>query len=1339
MGVQSGAIYAEMENKLMTKLRWFVIPLVAIVCGAMAAAATFDPKTMMDVGEVQRGAKAVGRTVFAGTEISEFSLQIIDVMHQANLGTDMILARVLDGPVVARQSGIIGGMSGSPVYINGRLIGAIAWGWGFAKEPIAGITPIRPMLEALDMMEDKAAATPEDSLNGRWTASQPFTVGGKSYDGAQVTLAGTKVAANVLPLRAVSTPINCSGMGERAMAFLKGKLERYGIEPMAGGGQKADPVPVELVPGAAVGVRFMEGDLDMTGIGTVTYRSGDRLLAFGHPMMQLGKVNLPLSSAWINDFMPSYQRSNKMGSGMLDVGALRADIPWAIGGQLGVKAPLIPARIEIVDKSRNYMRTFNIKVMRHPGLTAAVLGAGIASALEATYNPDHTATIRTEFSIKGEHGASLGYANQYYLVGSPVDAGTADIMGVLSFLEMNRWDPQQVSELVYRAEITGRDESLVIEKVFTEETVAKAGKPLHVHVLLRPAGGEVIERVLTVKMPLNLPKGTVRIGVSGGDDVMYFRSRFGTMTPNFDNLKSALRYLEHLEQNRQLCVLVGLPSDGVNVGSSTLMSLPASITSVLEKSSRTDVERGKEELLATEQMDGVVYGRQTLSLAAEDRMGEKGSATAPPAAAPAVPASASARSGGEASVLVSSRLAWLTSLAYEPGTSGLAPVAAEEKKPTTAAKPATEAKKSDAKAEEKAKGDDEDDDQDAKDDAKDEDAATVVRQPTVWTQSKGSDFGAGEATGISVRGSGGLFLSPADSTLYATTELYVWNVVTTPQGVYYATANPGRVYRVKPEGKPEPVLETEYFGIRGLVADKQGNVYAGTWPGGRIFKITPDGKSAELCALQADYVWSLALTAGGQLVAGTGPEGRVYEVATNGQTKLLTELPQAHVLTVVAQGHDLLLGTAGKGLVYRLGADGSLAALVDTNGDDVTALAAGDNGALYAGTNSGKVYRLAKDAAPQAVFDEKTLPVYGLLWAQDRLLAATGGDGKLVAITPDKKHDVVQDTEATHLLCLAAGPDNTVWVGSANAGELRKLALEGAAQGNFVSTVLDAKRTALWRKIDWLASVPAGTELTVQTRSGNSANPDDGSWSGWSAAYKQPGVDEVTSPTARYLQYRVVMSRQDGAQSPLLQRVAISYLPANQEPKGEFDAALGEKPLRATAKLTWTASDDDKDTLLATVEYRAAGTEKWDKIKQLAADKKTCDWDTTKVKDGLYDLRLTVSDEPSNPATPLSAQQMVYAVRVDNAKPELLLQNVSEKDGKLVVEGVTSDAHCVVEVAYQVDEQWRGAAAVDGVFDGQYERFQFVVPLTDGKLKSKLRVRDQAGNVCEQELVWPQK
>lgn len=207
------------------------------------------------------------------------------------------------------------------------------------------------------------------------------------------------------------------------------------------------------------------------------------------------------------------------------------------------------------------------------------------------------------------------------------------------------------------------------------------------------------------------------------------------------------------------------------------------------------------------------------------------------------------------------------------------------------------------------------------------------------------------------------------------------------------------------------------------------------------------------------------------------------------KAKLLTELPQAHVLTVLTQGNDMFLGTAGKGAVYELGADGSLAALVDTNGDDVTILTDGSNGMLYAGTSNGKVYRLARSAAPE-IFDEKT-PIAG----------CTGcyGPGQTHwrlgwwpeearSHHPDKQHDIIEDTETTHLLCLAARPGNTVCVGSAAPESSGKLTLEGRHRELRIFHTRQALRRNGGRS-SWLASVPTGTELTVRTRSSSSANP----------------------------------------------------------------------------------------------------------------------------------------------------------------------------------------------------------------------------------------------------------
>lgn len=1322
----------------------FLCSLLLPVCLLTAAHAgpAFDPATMLDVKDVHRGAAATSRTVFSGVDITEFHLQIVDVMQKVNMGSDMILARVVDGPLITRQSGIVGGMSGSPVYINGKLIGAIAWAWNFQKEPVAGITPIRSMLEAFDIMDTPETVATLSAAAPRWTASQPLRLGGKDYRAAQVMAPGTQAEPGVLPLRAVATPVSCSGMGAETLSFLKDKLARFGVEPMAGGGQKADSVPVDLVPGAAVGVRFMEGDFDMTGIGTITYRSGDRVLGFGHPMMQLGRVNLPLTTAWINDFMPNYERANKMGAGMDNVGILMADMPWAIGGQIGPKAPLIPARIDIVDQSRGITKTYNIRVLRHPGLTSLIMASGIASALEAAFNPAYEGTLREHFEVHGDRGASVSRDNQYSFQGSPVRAGLSDVSDVMTILEENRWQPQQIKDLYYRAEINSKNETLVIERIYAEENVAKAGKPLNVHVLVRPENGELTDHKLTVTLPLDMPKGVLRIGVSSGKDTMYMRSRFGVSLPEFDNLPPLLDYYSKLEQNKQLCMVIGLPGSAMSVGSTRLSSLPESISTVLEKSPRTDVSRGKDEITVTKELSGVVSGLQALALVAEDRQGAKGTppSTTKPFSEPAKTPSPEGVTVGGPNLSI---LAWAVS-ALKPMTRAAlraaAPPdeeiwpAATEQTPTVKIEPAGQPVKKTDETSTKPTADTGKKETPATSDT----STAVVRQPMVWTQAKNSDFIAGEAKGVTVRGEGGLTGMPPVTSLAKLEEFYVWGTLATDKGNYIATASPGRVYRLSADGVPQMVLDSGSFGVRALAADSAGNIYAGTWAGGTIYKLTPDDKSSVFCQLPADYVWALAFDKQGQLLAGTGPQGTLYQIDTAGTATPLVQVPQENILSLLVTDQAIWLGTAGKGLVYRLLPGQQLLAALDTNGDDVTSLAAGPSGEVYAATApGGKVYRLDGDQWVTVLFDDKTTPVYGLLATNDGVYATTGTDGKLLQLVREGVYDTIYKGDMTHLLCLTRCPQGDLLIGTANGGNVLLMTPTAVGDSTYTSAVLDAQRSSRWGVIDWQAALPAGATVAVQTRSGNSANPDDGSWSAWSQPYTQPGVDRISSPVGRYLQYRVTFHKAAGKDVPTVRGLTLNYLPANQNPKVDFDDGLADKPLHATVELKWTATDADKDQLLATVEYRAAGADKWTLLKRLAADKKSCEWDTSKLKDGAYDVQITVSDEASNPGAGLAASKILSGLCVDNTKPEVLLQKVEAKDGNLIVEGIASDQNRVSEVTYQLDDIWRGALPLDGVFDAQYEQFTIAVPLVDGKAKIQLRVRDRAGNVATQEIVWP--
>ena len=1345
------------------KLRWLHLLLLGCsLAGPRLALAqsAFDPSTMLDASQVRRGDKAVGKTVFAGVKITEFHLEILDVMRQANLDQDMILARVLDGPVVERQCGIVGGMSGSPVYVEGKLIGAIAWGWPFQKEPITGITPIRAMLDALEVMRGPQAQAPPAGPRS-WVARRPFVIGGTRYAAAAVTAPGATVPPGVLPLRPVMTPLACSGFGARTIKLIQEKLGPLGIEPMAGGGGQADPVPVELEPGAAVGVRFMEGDFDMTGIGTVTWRQGDRLLAFGHPLMQLGRVKMPLTTAWINEFIANYMRTDKMGSGMANVGTLQADTPFSIGGQVGPQAPLIPARFEIIDRTRNRTRVFNVKVFDEPSLTPVVLSIGISQALEAAYNPGAEGTIRTHFEVKGQRGAVFAHDNQYYMGGSPDKVALDEVTSMMGLLEDNRWDPQGVSKLLYRAELTNRDETAAIEKAYTEENVARAGKPLHVHVLLRPDGGQLQDHTFTLNMPLNLPKGAIRIGIGPGDDALYFRSRFGVMLPQFDSLGAVTDFVRKMEQNKQLCVVVGLPSEGVRVGSTRLMGIPPSIVGVFAKSTRTDVDDGREELFAAEEPGYVLFGRQMLVLATEDRMGARGKVTSetkkPATTKSSSSSSSSAADESTGTQWASMRGLWWAEGALKPAVAArLRAAAAAEGTPWPAA--ATDdttspRKKSDdsdkagaGKKEEPKPATDAGKDTDKKEEA---DVKALIRQPKVWLENGSDDFGKGEAKGVALLSTGGLALSPHQTSLGRLKEGYVWNALAHGANTYLATGAPGRVYRVGADSKPELFCDPGVFAVRGLAVNAQGELFLGTWPGGKVFRVGADGKPALFCQLACDYVWALAFDGAGRLLAGTGPDGKLFAMDATGKAEELIHLPQAHIMSLLVQGDRILLGSAAKGVVYELNAQKQLRALLSTGDEhDVTSLVATEDGSVYAASagDRGAVYRLPKAAAgttpdpggSRTLLELKNTPVHGLAAVGNILYAATGEDGKLLAITGEDRYQVLSDHDVTHLLCVTSSADGLV-VGTGNAAEAFRIQPAAAAEGFFTSSVLDASRQARWGVVDWQASVPDQAELVIQTRSGQSSDPDDGSWSVWSVPYSHPGQESISSPLARYLQYRVQMKSAAGQAAPQLRWLSVGYLPANQKPTVEFDDDLTvEKPWKGEVEIEWTSADPDKDDLTTTIEYRAAGSVTWQTVKQLGSKDDSYKWKTPDLKDGRYDVRLVVSDATANPGAGLTGEATLYAVQIDNTAPDYLVEKTEAKDGVLTVEGIASDEVRLAEVAFQVGDRWTGAVPVDGLFDGHFEQFRFSVPLDkDGKAKITIRVRDAAGNVKSGELVWP--
>ncbi len=290
------------------------------------------------VDDVRAGMKGQGRTVIKGTKIETFDAEVLGVLRNTSPGRDLVLCR-LSGLNLDR-TGVIAGMSGSPICINGKLLGAVAYAWPYGKEPIAGVTPFVQMREFVAAYEKRELA--EQAAPRRVGLKAPLHVGGQSYDTVTVSEDFTDpqpAAADGLWLVPLRTPVMASGMSPRSLSLLRGELGRFGMVPMQGGGAGCN-IPAEernigIEAGGALSVALITGDFDLSGIGTVTHVEGKRVYGWGHPFMGMGVCDMPLMTGYVHTIYPRQSLSFKMGSPLRTVGTISADVSTCIAGWLG--------------------------------------------------------------------------------------------------------------------------------------------------------------------------------------------------------------------------------------------------------------------------------------------------------------------------------------------------------------------------------------------------------------------------------------------------------------------------------------------------------------------------------------------------------------------------------------------------------------------------------------------------------------------------------------------------------------------------------------------------------------------------------------------------------------------------------------------------------------------------------------------------------------------------------------------------------------------------------------------------------------------------------------------
>jgi sugar lactone lactonase YvrE len=1235
---------------------------------------------IMPVSEVKAGMKGYGLTVFHGTALEKFGVEVIGVMPKAYMGAPLVLVRLSGGPITGRGAFLIQGMSGSPIYINGKLLGAFSMGDQWPKEPIGMVTPAENMLEALDpkLSERPAGQSAFDLSSLAAMASAETGIFQSPLQMANVTAMGHS-------FRPLAIPVSVSGLSTRNLDRVAQVLQPFNMAVMQGPGAMDKPFKASLSPGAGIGVALMTGDVDMTGIGTVTYRDGDRLLAFGHPMMQLGAAQFPISTVWIHDVFPGMPVSYKMGSGGELVGTLTQDRPFSIAGKVGPLPAMVPVRCSVTDTGTGRSRTFNIKTANHPLLVGQLLPIAVNQGLFQMRPVPGDAVAHVKLTVETEGAGTITRENVFYDPAAIDVVAVRELQELMGLLSNNSFRRVPVKSLGVDVTYDDGRPTATVDRIFLPQDKYEPGDDVTVNVALRPYRKDPVILKTKVHIPESAANGRAVLMVQGGATRVSIlppmSGGLGGLLPQSpppdSSLRQVLKRFTDRERNTQVVSRLVFPSNAVNVRGERLSQLPSVLMDVMRSSKTTGLRMERDETKVLQDTDYIVDGLQTLEITIErqDRLEKgKGGVLRPGGASTgtglAVPAGSTrgnlsvSEDAEDLGVLRFSVNGEPRSLplsrplpAARPRVRAMTP---EDDEVEDTPKAKDEPKKAEGKKDEGTKEEGGSKDGDAgksekkdpkkkegrkKDDGKakngskkdhakdkkgetpaletaktsDEDKPTlgaasedklIGRQATIWTQTTQGDFERGTLTNAAVSTSGEVRLAPGLRLLNESAEQFVWSVAGVNGAVFAGTGNSGLVLKVAADGQATPFFRTGELEVHALARDKAGNLYAGTSPNGKIFRISPDGHGTELFSMNGTdaasdaggkFVFCLAVAEDGTVYAGTGPNARVYRIKP-GQTgaEEVCSLPTKSVMSLLLAKGVLYAGTAEDGGIYRIDpgvAGGQPTMVYDTDQTTITGLAADAAGNLYAAcAPSGDIYRIEPDGTPRLHFDKNKATPFGLLSDPGGTLYTASGNS-LLRIEPDGAATLVSERRSALFTCLAWDDQGRLIAGSSNVGSVYRLA--PSVTGTFESTIHDAKLPARWGRMRYTGVLPDGGTLTVETRSGNTPEPDS-TWSPWQAAVVKETSQFVASPPARFLQYRVLFQAERG--SPALRDIAISYLPRNQAPKLTLVSPAGGEIWKGSQTLKWTAVDPDADTLTYEVAYSGDGGKTWKPVGEKVAD-----------------------------------------------------------------------------------------------------------------------------------------
>ncbi|SPF49578.1 conserved exported hypothetical protein [Candidatus Sulfopaludibacter sp. SbA4] len=579
----------------------FLLPAALALAAALSAQSPFFP-----LKDIKPGMRGTGRTVFSGARIEEFQVEILGILDNIGPKESLILARLSGGPL--EHTGVMQGMSGSPVYIDGKLAGAVAMAFPFSKDPIAGIRPIQDMVRSSATLASAPRPRPLIALNDR-DLTRPLPKPEPALPGGERMVD-------------ISTPISFGGFSRATLDAFAPQLRALGLEPRQSisAGSKIEPGmgnPADLKPGSMISIQLMAGDYGLGADGTVTYIDGNRVYAFGHRFLDIGSTELPFARSEVIALLPNLNTSFKLSDAREWMGTINQDRNTAVSGELGKRASMVPVSLEISRGSRP-IESYQMRMVNDPLLSPLLIQMAVYSVIDETERTVGAATIRVSGEVEFQNSPPVRIDNMFAADNGSAQQGSLSAAIPVAYVMQSGFRTLRLNKVALKIETYDQKKQLTIDGISVARRTVRAGEKVQLNVVLIGENGAETTRRLDYDVPIGAEPGILYFTVADANttNLADFRQ---ILTSNPHSPAQLITTVNNLHPNTKAFVRVWRADPAFQLEGADLPDPPASVAMILanSQSSLAAITQTRNSKIAEIEIDGgdmVISGVKTVQV-----------------------------------------------------------------------------------------------------------------------------------------------------------------------------------------------------------------------------------------------------------------------------------------------------------------------------------------------------------------------------------------------------------------------------------------------------------------------------------------------------------------------------------------------------------------------------------------------------------------------------------------------------------------------------------------------------------------------------------------------------